>query len=471
MNRTSLVIALIVPSLLVACGAGENYVGTEWADAGDAQTSNTSDSCSHCSADTAKLVLSDPETCLSAPVGQPSGTWTFDIANEGTATSGALNVSLSGFNVPSFAITSDTCTGATLATGAKCSVAVLYAPASAHANAESANLTVADTQTSVEALIRGSDIGTVTASPAALSFGEVAAGSTSPEVLVRVTTTSFCETTWTATIDNPNFVISSNTCIGHITGTCEIGVRLAPASGAATSSISGQLTMTASDSGTATVALIGVIMGTAPPTGRLAASPTALDFGEVIVGQSVTGTLAVTLANAKTTASLTGPGAAQFSIAANTCTTPGTTCTMQINFAPVTAGTSNATLNISDGQSTVTVSLVGKGLAISVAPPFAVSPAALDFGQVAVGLSSGPMIVTVTTPSARAFTVTLSGSAATEVSIVEETCTVQIPAGGTCTIKLQYSPTKVSTLNGVLTVSDGADVAAVTLAGVGWTLI
>ncbi|HEX7598832.1 MAG TPA: choice-of-anchor D domain-containing protein, partial [Polyangia bacterium] len=291
MNRTSLVIALIVPSLLGACGAGENTVGTEWPDAGNAQdTSNASDSCTTgCTSGAAKLVLSAPEACLSAPVGQRSGSQTFDISNEGTGSSGALNVSLSGNNAPSFEIASNTCTGATLAVGAKCSVAVAYAPTAAHANAESANLTVADAVTSVQALIRGSDIGTVTLSPAALSFGEVAAGSTSDEAFVRVTTTSYCETRWTVIVDSPNFTISSNTCTGHITGTCQIGVRFAPPADATASSFAGFLTLTASDSGTASVALTGVIAPPHPTPGPLMATPAVFDFGEVIVGQSATG--------------------------------------------------------------------------------------------------------------------------------------------------------------------------------------
>ena len=118
-----------------------------------------------------------------------------------------------------------------------------------------------------------------------------------------------------------------------------------------------------------------------------------------------------------------------------------------------------------------TVTLQGKGLAASVAAPFAVMPVALDFGQVPVAATSNPLIITVPTPSARTFKLSLSDSAATEVAIVAETCSAPVPAGGTCTISLTYTPTKVSTLNGVLNINDGTDVVAVTLAGAGWTLL
>jgi hypothetical protein len=472
MNRTSLVIALIVPSLFLACGAGENTVGTDWdgPDAGNPQDTNTaSDSCTGCSAGAAKLVLSAPESCLSASVGQQSATQTFVVTNTGAAASGPMTATLSGFGAASFVITGNTCSGSTLPPSATCNVAVVYAPAAAHANAESATLTVADAQISVEALLRGSDIGTVTVSPAALDFGTVAAGSTSDEAIIQVTTTSYCGNSWTAAVDNPSFVISSNTCTGLRTGPCRIGVRMAPPEGPNPSTSAGFLTVTASDSGSASVALTGVISPIHPTPAPLTASPAALDFGDVIVGASATATITVSGAKASPTAVLSG--AASFAIVANTCTASGETCTLQIKFAPTTAGPSSATLNISDGQIMATVALQGQGLAVSVTPPFAATPATMDFGQVSVGLTSSPLILTVWTSTARTFKLSLSDSAAAEVSIVEETCTTEVPANGVCSISLTYKPAKVSKLNGALNISDGTTVTAVTLTGVGWTLL
>ena len=54
---------------------------------------------------------------------------------------------------------------------------------------------------------------------------------------------------------------------------------------------------------------------------------------------------------------------------------------------------------------------------------------------------------------------------------VAETCSTLAPAGGTCRIRLTFTATKIGSLNGALTVFDGTDVAAVTLAGTGWTLL
>jgi hypothetical protein len=468
MNRTSLLLALIVPSLLGACGAGENTVGTDWPDAGKpSDTSNPSDSCNNCTPEGAKLVLSTPEACLTARQGERTESQTFEISNPGTAASGALTASLNGNDAPSFVISSNTCTGSTLAPGARCSVVVAYDPPTVPTRAESANLIVTDGATSVQALIRGSD-GTVTASPAALSFGTVAAGIPSDELFVRVTTT--CKTTWFAAIDNPNFVISTNTCTG-VVSTCQIGMRFAPPQGPNPSSSAGFLTVTASDSNSVNVALTGIISPIHPTPAPLTASVALLDLGEVKVGESRTGTITVDGAKATPTAVISG--SPLFAIAANTCKAAGETCTLQVQFAPTATGAYSATLNISDGQTMVTVALTGQGLAAPAPAPFTATPTALDFGQVQITFTSTPLMFTVSTPIARSFKMTLSDSAASEMAIVQDTCTgsLLIPAGGTCAIGLIYKPTKTGNFKGTVDISDGTDVVSVHLTGVGWTLL
>jgi hypothetical protein len=191
----------------------------------------------------------------------------------------------------------------------------------------------------------------------------------------------------------------------------------------------------------------------------------------VIVSESGIGIITVSGAKVSPTVALSGAGADSFTLAANTCTTPGTTCTIQPKFAPTVAGPRTATLTINDGQTTATVALAGKGLPISIGASFSATPAAVDFGQVTVGETSAPVIVTVTTPSARTFKASLSDNAFKEVTIVAETCSTKVLAGGTCTISLSYHPTRSWRLNGTLNIYDGTDVIAVLLAGEGWTLL
>jgi hypothetical protein len=461
---------VVLPSLLGACGAGNNYVGEDWSDAGaDVQTSKPSDACSDCTSDPGPATLSifAPDTCLTAK--QPGKT--FIVANNGQTPSSPLTVSLSGDGATSFAITSNTCQGPSLAPHSECAVLVVYDPASPPAVSENATLTIGDKDGSVNATLRGSGVAIVTASPAALSFS-AEAGSTSAEIFVQVTATSYCSSiVESLVVDNANFILSSNSCIGRVADSCQFGVRLAPAADLAPSTISGTVTVTLRDTGKATVALSGIVTAPAKGTGTLTASPTTLDFGDVIVGESGLGIIAVSGAKASPAFSLSGDGAASFSLVANTCTAPGIACTIQAKFTPTVAGPRSASLTIKDGETTAVVALTGKGLAISVGASFSASPALLDFGQVSVGLTSEPLTVTVTTSSVRAFKPSLSDSVAKEVTIVAETCSSKIPAGGTCTISIAYHPTRIGKLNGTLNIYDGIEAIAVVLAGEGWTLL
>jgi hypothetical protein len=483
-------------ALFLACAAGDNYVGTEseFIDGGSPQTGTGGSletgtggspqlgtggspqlgTGGSPQTGTAKLVLWSADGCLSAPVGKRSAGKTFAVSNAGTAPSGLLTASLGGPAAQSFIITNNTCTGAGLAIAANCWVEVVYAPTVAHAAAETATLVVADPETSVSAALVGNDVGSITPNLRALSFGSIAAGSPSAEMVVRFTTSSACETQWSASVDNADFVISSNTCAGSAQAgdACEIGLRFSPPASATAASVSGVLTVSTSDSGTATVALMGeVVKGELPQEVPVSVSPAALDFGEVPVGKS--GTLGITIisSGAVLTASLGTGSAPAFAITQNACTgslAPGATCTMQVQFSPVAAGANTGALSISDGKTTVAVILKGLGIAAQPTAPFSVSPTAVDFGMIAVGQSAHATVtVTVATPSTRPFTMVLSGAAVQDVAIESNGCAASVPAGGTCTLTLKFAPTRASTITGALHVTDGTYDTVATLAGGG----
>lgn len=470
MHRTSLVATMALSLIFFACGAGDNIVGTESEpDGGGPQLGlDATDSCTGCGVASAKLALSSADVCLSAPVGQQSAAKTFTVANTGGVASGPLTGTLSGPAGQSFIITSNTCTGSGLAAGGACSVAVAYAPTAAHASPESATLWVTDGESSASAPLVGYDVGTVTATPVALSFGEVAPGSTSDELLVQVTTTAGCETRWTAVVDRPDFLISSDTCTGQAAkpgDICQIGVRFSPSPNQGPSAVAGQLTLNTTDSRTVTVSLNGTIAKRAPQSVPLSVSTAVFDFGEVTVGQSGTASITVVSGGATITASLDSQSSPAFSIAVNTCEgslAPGETCKIQVQFAPIVAGVNIGNLRLTDGQTAVTVSLKGLGIAAQSTVPFSVSPAAIDFGEVAVGKSvRATLTVTVATSPERSFTLTLAGAAPSAVTIDTNGCVTKVPAGGTCTFSLSYAPTEVSQAVAELHVTDGTyDVAA-----------
>jgi trimeric autotransporter adhesin len=487
MHRTSLVVTMVLSSLFgsvfMACGAGDNVVGTEAEppDGGGAQTDfDAADSCSSCGAEPnptekANLVLSSTEVCLSARVGQRSGAKTFTVANTGTGPSGPLAVTLAGAAAQSFAITSNTCTGAGLAAGGTCSVAAVYAPTAAHDAAENATLVVTDAETAASAPLVGNDVGKATGAPMALSFGEVSAGSTSAEVPVRVTSTSACESPWTAVIDNSNFVISSNTCAGRAIKTgdiCQIGVQFSPPANEPPSAVAGQLTLTTDDTSVVAVTLSGIIVKDTPSQPvPLSVSATAFDFGEITVGQSGTANLTVVSSGVAVTASLDLPSSSAFTVTANTCyasLTAGASCNVQVQFSPALAGAYLGSLRLTDGQTTVVVSLRGQGIAAPVTEPFIVAPTALDFGVVAIGKSAYLSLnVFALAPYAGPFTLVMSGGAGSALAIDSNGCAAKVPAGGSCSVGIRFSPTQVSTAAGQLHVTDGTYDVPVAVTGKG----
>ncbi len=92
--------------------------------------------------------------------------------------------------------------------------------------------------------------------------------------------------------------------------------------------------------------------------------------------------------------------------------------------------------------------------AVSGGPSFSLSPSPHNFGNVAVGSSSAN----------QAFTLLNSGTAGSvsgvalsgDFSIVSNTCSGTVGAGGSCTITARFNPTALGTRNGTITVSTDA---------------
>ncbi|MCX7843752.1 MAG: choice-of-anchor D domain-containing protein [Candidatus Bipolaricaulota bacterium] len=217
------------------------------------------------------------------------------------------------------------------------------------------------------------------------------------------------------------------------------------------------------------------------PTPRISVSPTALEFGNVPVGQEAA--LSVTVSNTGCaslsvgTVSLTGPHAAEFLVrndaVSGATIPPGGSRTLEVVFRPASAGAKTATLRIpsNDPQTPVaSVSLSGTG----VAPQIAVSPLAHDFGAVRVGQESAPLTVTVRnvgTAPLSVGTVSLTGPHAAEFLVRNDAVSgATIPPGGSRTLEVVFRPVSVGAKTATLRIpSDDPQtpVASVSLSGTG----
>lgn len=203
--------------------------------------------------------------------------------------------------------------------------------------------------------------------------------------------------------------------------------------------------------------------------------PASLSFGDqpvntVSAGQTVTIT---NTGNENLTLSgdVIAPAGAPFQTQAGSCPSsqtnwtlsPGTSCTLQIAFAPTATGAAQGQLQILDdsdlnSNSQQIVALSGNG--VSNAPLVQINPQTLTFGSTLVGASSAAQTVTLQNQGSAALNVTgisVGGANAADFSIATSgtTCPTTggtVAIGAQCTVAVQFAPqstagAKTATLN------------------------
>jgi hypothetical protein len=216
-----------------------------------------------------------------------------------------------------------------------------------------------------------------------------------------------------------------------------------------------------------------------PLIASLTATPNPLAFGTqtlnmpsavmtVTVTNNSSGALPVTFA-------VTGANAADFkavSGATNGCTATlaaAGTCTVDVVFTPTVSGAEAGTLTIGTAPNTVAIALTGTGSTLTATP----NP--LAFGNQTLNMPSASMSVTVTNNSGAALPVTFAVTGANASDFVAATagtatpCMATLPAAGTCTIGVIFTPTLVpaGAETGTLTIGTLSNTVAVALTGTG----
>ena len=323
----------------------------------------------------AKLAATPLAATLTAGPGTSGSPLDINVANVGGMTTGQLGVSLGGTDSADFKIVSDTCSIVTLPGGKFCTITVTYSPASTVTAAEKATLTITDNgvgASAVSVALSGTPSLTtsltITGGPA---LGSVAPGTSGAEVLFTVTNTSATPSgALTASVNNANIIISSNACATSATlglnESCTLGLKLAPSAIATPQAIAALLTVTDVIGGKVSAPVTGSIVSSAP----LSATPGSINFGVVSVGQTST-IQTITIRNVSATATgplsvtLSGTGAAQLALTANTCTgplAPAATCTVGVRFSPIDTNGVNGSVTISDGIAADVIPVVGSGM-------------------------------------------------------------------------------------------------------------
>ncbi|MFO0713891.1 MAG: choice-of-anchor D domain-containing protein [Sandaracinus sp.] len=400
-----------------------------------------------------------------AVIGMPTAPHEFTVRNTGEATSGNLDITISGLDGSQFELGADTCSGNTIAAGATCTVEVIYNPTTSGVHMGTLQATADPGSTATAALQgRAATEASLRLLPGSQNFGSVVTGSSSTDVTFTLSNPGGVATgTITHMFTGANaaeFSIVSSTCAGApLAGlaSCTIVVRFnATTAGDKTASLDvtdGTLTASAS------------LTATAVTPGSLIFEPSTRDFGDSALG-SPTGATTFTLRNtggSATTAitvAVAGANAADFPIVSGGDGCSGAvlpaagTCTVAVLFNPTASGGRSATLRAQAATgSPATAALTGNGV---VAAAIEVTPTAADFGSVATGASSSNVSFTVRNTGGAPTTiptVSLTGVQSTQWSIVSNGCTASIPGGGTCDVVLRFSPTSTGGKTAVLNVT------------------
>jgi F5/8 type C domain/Abnormal spindle-like microcephaly-assoc'd, ASPM-SPD-2-Hydin len=220
-----------------------------------------------------------------------------------------------------------------------------------------------------------------------------------------------------------------------------------------------------------------------PATGALWAFPNVLTFQNGAVG-TATATQQVSIMNTGDAAATLGSITASSgftvkpdpnkpcgsSLAATAPAADGPWCQVDVSFTAPAAGVTNGTLTIpsSEPGSPTTVALVGtSGTGGTVNHPLTATPGSLTFGSLPVGTTSAAQTVTVANPSTTP--VAIGSVGVTGPYAQTDNCPSSLPANGSCTVTVRFTPTAGGPQNGSVTIANSSTAFPLTvgLSGIG----
>jgi len=406
-------------------------------------------------------------------VGQVSPPLTVTLTNNGGLPLTSIGTSVSDtLSNGDFSVVSDC--GSQLAPNSSCGITVEFSPTIA--TTEQGTLLISDALRAQGVHLQGTGLKppTIAVAPVTIAFG-------GEQVLVpSAARTLTISNKGGSPLLNPGFTLlgvgaasfslGATTCGVSVAAgsSCSVGVIFAPQ---ATGATSATLEVTTSSPGVVPgqVALTGT--GLSPP--MLGVSPTALNLGSVVVGNtSLAFTVQVTnvgqVAMAEPTFGLSGfsgpsggGGIGDFVLSPppdiTPCTgplAPGASCNIQVTFGPSVVGVERATLTVTASNAippTATVTVMGTGAPAIV---LQANMAELQFPATPVGTTGATLTTTISNlgrQTANGLTLAVSGPYALVAG--STTCEAKLPGSSSCTAGVSFAPTASGDQPGALTVT------------------
>ncbi len=430
----------------------------------------------------------------------------FTLANNGNAALSVASVSLNGAGVADFSQTNNC--GSSVAAGGSCSITVVYSP-SLVGSQGNITLTVADGAGTQTSSISGAAAvtGGLVIQPAQQIFPDTAVGSTSGvqiSTLSNIGSQAVYLSPGTLT-DATDFSVT-NTCGGLIAGgaSCTIRFTFKPQTGGAQTStfevhnlnsppikssrpvlsaVRGAFHALDTPTGANSVTVVLSGNGTAAASPQAALLPATESFTAAVGSTSAVQT--ATLTNAGTATlniaglAVGGANATVFSIANSACgptLLSGASCQVTVQFKPLAGGSFTASLVATDNAGLVSGSMQSVALngtaTVQTAPIASLTPAVFTFATAAVGSTSAAATFTLAntgTAPLPVSSVTLTGTGATQFTIVGNTCGSSLAAGATCTVLVTFTPASAASTTASLVFSDTAGTQTAALSGSGAT--
>jgi len=311
--------------------------------------------------------------------------------------------------------------------------------------------------------------GTLSLSGASLSFGAVTAGTSKTMTLTASNTGTASVTLSSASISSQYFSLSSPTLPVAIMAGQSTPVSLVFSPNAAgTFNATVTVTSNASDS-SATLSLTG----TGVSSGLLGASPASESFGSVTVGSQSSQTVTLTNNTGSTVnisqAAVSGSGFTLSGITTPLALDASKSATFTVTFAPKAPGNAsgNVTITSDAANPSLSLALTGTGAALGA---LGANPTSLNFGAVQTGTNQ-PLPETVTNIGGSTLTISNVGVSGTGFAVKGISTPVTLTAGQSASFTVTFAPASAASASGSVTVTSNGSNPSLTiaLAGTGST--
>ena len=401
--------------------------------------------------------------------GTTSGAQTVNVKNTGATGLTDFQWSITS-GTPAFAISSTTCT-ATLAVNGSCIIYITFSPTTTNAIAGALTLSSASgaaPPVTVSLTGSGTPPAVISTSVSEVDFGNQITGQPSASQTVTISangSVALSGMTFTTTAGS-GYTAQAGTCGTTLKkdGSCTELIVFDPTTvGYQTANLT--VATTTQYVSPATVFLTGT--GISP--GQIQPSPTQMNFGSVLVGQtSAVNTLTITNGGGSSLTALAITVSGNFSMTQNTCPATlaaGANCTVGVTFTPTQSGQSSGTLNITttaQGATNQSLSLSGYGL---TSGSLTLSPSSENFGTQTLDQPSGALPFTLTNTgggAAAGLSLTTTGN----FSISSQTtCGSSLAGGASCKVYVIFTPTTVGSQSGQLQISSTTQGVSTVYAG------